>query len=75
MYLLNRETGKTESLQDIKHAWNIFRAQDSANHADVFPRELYTIIMDSVNGRNDYSVIGFTCAELSAFIRSLREKF
>lgn len=75
MYLLNRETGKKESLQDIKRAWDVFRAQDSENHADVFPRELYIILLDSVNGRNDFSVVGFTDEELSTFIRSLREKF
>ena len=75
MYLLDKNNGVKLSLQDIKRAWSIFSAIDHENHANVFPRELYIILLDSVNGRNDFAVVGFTDKELYTFIRSLREKF
>ena len=75
MYLLDRNNGVKLSLQDIKRAWSIVSSIDPENHANVFPRELYIILLDSVNGRNDFSVVGFTDEELYTFIRSLRKKF
>jgi hypothetical protein len=71
MTFLDKYTERTYSLQDMKSAYDVFRLADPHNHAKTFTRELASIITDTLNGRNDLSIIGLTDMEASLFAGAL----
>lgn len=63
MRLYDCYTEQELTLADLKNDWKAFREEDPENHSDSFIIELYEIIMATINGRNDYDLVGITAAE------------
>lgn len=74
MRLVEIDTGRAISLPEIRRDWQTFRADNPSNHADNFTTELYEILMATVNGRNDFDIVGLTPTETSNYILALRDK-
>ena len=72
MKLYDENTEKQYSLFELYNDWLVFRSEDAWNHSACFAAELYEILMATVNGRNDCSVIGLTPAEVSRYIIRIR---
>ena len=72
MKLFDDNADKLYSLQELKTEYQIFRETDKNNHAPDFKTELFCVLMATINGRNDCSVIGLTPAELSRYIIRIR---
>mgnify|MGYP006935954374 CR=1 FL=1 len=74
MKLVEIDTGRAISLPEIRRDWQTFRTDNPSNHADNFTTELYEILMATVNGRNDFDIVGLTPTETSNYILALRDK-
>lgn len=74
MKLIDIDTGREHTLPELRREWQEFRAEDPVNHCDDFTTELFVILMDTVNGRNDCDIVGLTPCELSNYIIKLRKK-
>lgn len=72
MKLYDANTEQEYSLLDLRNDWKEFREEDPENHADNFKTELFEILMATVNGRNDCTVIGMTAREISNYIVKMR---
>ena len=70
LYDMNTET--EYSIPALFTEWETFRKEDPQNHAESFKRELFTVLMDTVNGRNDYTITGITSEELERYIKKMR---
>ena len=73
MRLIEIDTGRAISLPDLHRDWQTFRAEDPYNHADDFTTELFVILMDTVNGRNNCHIAGLTPTETCNYILALRD--
>lgn len=73
MKLIEIDTGREHTLPELRREWQEFRAEDPENHADNFMTELYVILMDTVNGRNDCDIVGLTPTETSDYIITIRK--
>jgi len=74
MKLYDIDTGDIYSLPVLKQEWETYRKAEPWNHAETFPAELYVIVMDTINGRNDCDIIGFKPSEISGFLARLYSK-
>lgn len=74
MTFLDKYTDKAYSLQDMKSAYSVFSVADPDNHAATFQLELVNIIVDTINGRNDITIVGLTDNELFNFTGKLITK-
>ena len=72
MRFIDLNDSHTYTLADLKKEWEELRAADPVNHAQDFKTELFEILMDTVNGRNDMDIIGPTPREISNIIIRLR---
>jgi len=70
LYDLNAEREYT--LPELFNEWKYFRKEEPYNHEDDFKTELYVILMDTINGRNDCDIVGLTPAETSRYIERIR---
>jgi len=59
------------TLADIKAEWEALRPEDPWNFAENFQTQLFVLIMDTINGRNDMQIIGPTPAEIEKFLLTL----
>lgn len=59
------------TLNDVFDEWFKYRKLDPDNHADLFMAELFNILMDTINGRNDMEIVGLTNEETDTLIRKL----
>ena len=60
------------TMSDLHSDWAQFRQEDPENHADSFRIEFYEILMATINGRNDFDILGLTPREVSNIILRLR---
>ena len=74
MKLYNTENDTVVSLQEMHKKWAQFKNMDSLNHADNFKTELYNILLDAINGRNNYKVVNLTMNETCNYILKLANK-
>ena len=72
MKLYDDNADKLYSLQELKAEYQTLRKTDRYNHAPDFKTELFCVLMATINGRNDCSVIGLSPAELSRYIIRIR---
>lgn len=73
MRLKEIDTGRELTLPELHRDWQEFRTEDPDNHADNFMTELFEILMATVNGRNDFDVVGLTPSETSNYIITIRK--
>lgn len=74
MKLIEIDTGREHTLPELRREWQEFRAEDPVNHSDDFTTELYVILMDTINGRNDCDIVGLTPTETCNYILALHDK-
>lgn len=74
MTFIDKESGRTYTMRDVRAMWEDFRTTDPGNHEETFPAECYRLLLDTVNGRNDLAVIGPTVPETCNMIMALRKK-
>ena len=72
MKFIDLNDRRTYPLPDITEEWELLRNQEPENHAPDFKTEIFEILMATVNGRNDFEVIGLTHRETNRLIRRLR---
>lgn len=73
MRLKEIDTGRELTLPELHREWQEFKTEDPDNHADNFMTELFEILMATVNGRNDFDVVGLTPSETSNYIITIRK--
>lgn len=71
MLFTDKVTGEEYTLHNMFEMWKQFKAEDPENHKNTFPDELLTIILDTVNGRNDLDISGLTMREVTNVVRKL----
>lgn len=74
MKLYDMESDKAYTLPELFRDWKTFRKAEPWNHAETFKTELFEILMATINGRNDCTVIGPTSKELNNYIIKLRKE-
>lgn len=74
MRLIDIDSDRVYTLSDLHRDWQTFRAEDPYNHADDFTTELFVILMDTVNDRNNCDIVGLTPTETCNYILALRDK-
>ena len=74
MRLKEIDSGRELTLPELHREWREFREEDPVNHADDFTTELYVLLMDTINGRNDCDIVGLTPTETSNYILTLWNK-
>ena len=74
MKLIDNWTDREISLSELRRDWLTLSEDEPENHADDFMTEMFCILMDTVNGRNDCDVVGLTPSELNNYILKLRDK-
>ena len=72
MKLIDIDTDRDISLSELRRDWLTLSEDEPENHADDFITEMYVILMDTINGRNNCDVIGMTPSELNNYILKLR---
>lgn len=72
MQFYDMNSDHMRSLATIKNDWEQFRKEDPANHAGSFTSELFKIIMDTLNGRNDFQIVGPVPDEISRIVSRIR---
>ena len=72
MQFIDLNDDRVYTLQDLHRDWAQFRQEDPENHADSFRIEFYEILMATINGRNDFDILGLTPREVSNIILRLR---
>ena len=74
MRLMDIDTDREIFLSELHHDWLTGRIEDPVNYEEDFITEMYVILMDTINGRNNCDVIGLTPSELNNYILKLRNK-
>ena len=74
MRLIDIDSDRVYTMSDLQRDWRTFKAEDPVNHADDFHTELFVILMDTVNGRNNCHIAGLTPTETCNYILALRDK-
>ena len=74
MIFIDSYNGEKYSLRRLWEDWKEFKKFDSYNHAPDFIAEFYEILMATINGRNDFDIIGMTTKETNNYVLSLRDK-
>lgn len=64
---------KTYTLTDLHKDYQIFKKEDPENHANDFSTELFEIVLATINGRNDFEIIGFTPKEIEHIIFRIKK--
>lgn len=59
---------KDYTLLDLYNDYILFKEEDTINHAENFTTEYFEILMSTINGRNDFDIIGYTAKEISNII-------
>lgn len=72
MTLYDRNADRTITMNELHDEWKQFKEEEPWNHADDFMSELYVILMDTVNGRNDCDIVGLTPSETCDYIITIR---
>ena len=72
MILVDTCSGERFTMRTLRHEYDLYKYEDPWNHARNFKTELYEILMASVNGRNDFDIVGPTPAEVFRYILRLR---
>lgn len=72
MTLYDRNADRTITINELHDEWKQFKEEEPWNHADDFMSELYVILMDTVNGRNDCDIVGLTPSETCDYIITIR---
>ena len=75
MYFINNDTNEKYTLYDVFKDYNQFKVEEPYNHAETFIVEFLEIAMASINGRNDFDIIGLTGKEISNIIIKIRKKY
>ena len=74
MRLYDMDSEKEFSLSELKADYIELSKAEPWNHADNFSAELYVLLMDTINGRNNCEIMGYTGKEISNLILSLRSR-
>ena len=74
MKLVDMITDRATTMPELYAMYMDFRATDPGNHAETFRTELYNILMDTVNGRNDFRVDYLTPAEAEKIVAQMEPK-
>ena len=74
MRLYDMDSEKEISLSELKTEYIDLKKTEPWNHADNFTTELYVLLMDTINGRNNCEIMGYTGKEISNLILSLRSR-
>ena len=72
MRFIDLNDDRVYTMSDLHSDWAQFRQEDPENHADSFRIEFYEILMATINGRNDFYILGLTPREVSNIILRLR---
>ena len=64
---------KDISLLELYNDYIRFKSEDTYNHADNFKTEYHEILMATINGRNDFDIVGYTGKEISNIIFRIRK--
>ena len=72
MRFIDLNDDRVYTMSDLHSDWAQFRQEDPENHADSFRIEFYEILMATINGRNDFDILGLTPREVSNIILRLR---
>lgn len=72
MTLYDRNADRAITMNELHDEWKQFKEEEPWNHADDFMSELYVILMDTVNGRNDCDIVGLTPSETCDYIITIR---
>ena len=73
MKLYDMNTDMEYSLPALYREWESLRREDPANYTDNFRYDLFRILMDTINDRNDCEIVGYTGKEISNIIIRIRE--
>lgn len=60
------------SIKDLFNDYKTFKLEEPYNHCENFKTELLEIMLASINGRNDFDIIGLTSNEIEKIILKLR---
>ena len=74
MRFIDTYSDKEYSLLDLFNDYKEFAKEDPLNHANNFKAELFEILMATINGRNDFEIIGMTAKETNNYVLSLRSE-
>ena len=68
MILHDIYSDKNISLLNLYNDYILFKEEDTYNHAENFTTEFFEILMATINGRNDFDIVGYTAKEISNLI-------
>ena len=72
MTFTNRNTEKEYTIASLKKCYESFRREDPENNPETFTIFIHAFIMDTINGRNDFTINGLTMRELFCFVSRLQ---
>ena len=72
MRFIDLNDDRVYTMSDLHSDWAQFREEDPDNHAASFRIEFFEILMATINGRNDFDILGLTPREVSNIILRLR---
>ena len=71
MLFIDLNTDETITTTDIFRDYKRLRIEEPENHAESFRAEFLTIVMDTINGRNDVDIIGQTPREIERLLKRI----
>lgn len=71
MTLKNLYDDSIVTIKDLFDGWKENRKTDPENYSKYFVRYMIVIIMDTINGRNDYNIIDLTPTEIERLLKML----
>ncbi|MBR6029404.1 MAG: hypothetical protein IKP40_09965 [Clostridia bacterium] len=72
MRFIDLNDGRVSTPASLKKEWELLRAEEPWNHAPGFRIELLEILLATVSGRNDLSIVGPTPRETVRYIQRLQ---
>ena len=73
MQFLDKQTDTIWMLRDIHRFYTLIHSDCAELLPPTFKRTIYTLMLDSLNGRNNYKVIGLTRSEIVRFVDALAD--
>ena len=74
MKLYDSNAGELLTIADLKRDFIALSTDEPWNHAIDFKTELFILLMDTINGRNDCDIVGPTPKETERIILKLRKE-
>lgn len=71
MKFYDMESDKLYTIADLKRDYIEFKREDELNHGETFTVELLEIIMATINGRNDFEIVGMKPHEIENILHKL----